>query len=170
MNAHLRTRTCACAAAIVAAALLTACGGGNDDDPSPSDQPGVLTVTGSTVDGLNGIYGDGNINLTDVDKKNPVGSYPEVCTFRFDGANRVGGNGQAFGDIRYRPDAAVVYEAFFTFLDREFRADDWGDVSVVRDADRIRLVSKTLIATDGSGARVTVSGIVPMRPGRPSGC
>lgn len=164
-------RTLQLAATCAAVSLLAACGGGNDDDPSPSDQLGVLTVTGSTVDGLNGIYGDGNINLTDVDKKNPVGSYPEVCTFRFDGANRVGGSGQAFGDIRYRPDEGVVYEAFLTFLGREFRADDgWGDVAVVRDTDRIRIANKTLVATDGSGARITVSGIIPMRSNRPSGC
>ena len=169
MNAFLRT-SCAVTVAAATALLLSACGGGNDDDPTPSDQLGVLTVTGATVEGLNGIYGDGNVNLTDVDKKNPIGSYPEVCTFRFDGVNRVGGSGQAFGDIRYRPDASVVYEAFFTFLDHEFRADDWSDVAVVRDTDRIRLVNKTLVATDGSGARVTVSGVVPMRPNRPSGC
>ena len=151
--------------------LLFACGGGNDDDPSPSNEPGVLAVSNATVDGLNGVYGNGAVNLTDVDKKNPIGSYPEVCTFRFDGANRVGGSGQAFGDIRYQPDATSVYEAFFTFMDREFRADDgWSDVAVVRDTDRIRLVNKTLTATDGSGARVTVSGVIPMRPNRPSGC
>jgi len=168
MNAFSWTRTGACLAAAAAALALTACGGGNDDDPSPSEQPGVLTVTGATVDGLNGVYGDGNINLTDVDKKNPVGSYPEVCTFRFDGAHRVGGSGQAFGDIRYRPDSGVVYEAFLTFMGREFGASDWGDVAVVRASDRIRLVNKVL--TDDSGARITVSGVIPMRPNRPSGC
>jgi hypothetical protein len=41
---------------------------------------------------------------------------------------------------------------------------------VVRDTDRIRMLNKTLVATDGSGARVTVSGVIPMRPNRPSGC
>ena len=83
----------------------------------------------------------------------------------------MGGSGQAFGDIRYRPNEGVVYEAFLTFLGREFRADDgWSDVSVVRDTDRIRMLNKTLVATDGSGARVTVSGVIPMRPNRPSGC
>ena len=56
-------------------------------------------------------------------------------------------------------------------MDREFRADDgWSDVAVVRDTDRIRLFNKTLTATDGSGARVTVSGVIPMRPNRPAGC
>lgn len=74
-------------------------------------------------------------------RRTPSARTSEVCTFCFDGVNRVGGSGQAFGDIRYRPNASVVYEAFFTFLDHEFRADDWSDVAVV-----------------------------PMRPNRPSGC
>ncbi len=104
--------------------------------------------------------------------KKSIGSYPEVCTFRFDGANRVGGSGQAFGDIRYRPDATSVYEAFFTFMDREFRADDgWSDVPwCATPRSHPPGQQSTLTATDGSGARVTVSGVIPMRPNRPSGC
>jgi len=166
---HLPTqKTRTLLAAACAAALLTACGGGNDDDPSPSEQAGVLTVTRSTAAGFDGIYGDGNINLTEVDKKNPIGSYPEVCTFKFDGANRVGGTGGASGDIRYRPDSGVVYEAFLTFMGREFGAKDWGDVAVARSTDRIRLVNKVL--ADDAGNTITVNGVIPMRGNRPSGC
>ena len=73
-----------CTALAATSVLLVACGGGNDDDPSPSNEPGVLTVSNATVDGLNGVYGNGALNLTDVDKKNPIGSVPELCTFRFD--------------------------------------------------------------------------------------
>lgn len=164
---HLLVKTCA---ALATAALLSACGGGNDDDPTPSDQAGVFTVTGSTASGLNGVYGDGNINLTDVEKRNPIGSAPEVCAFRFDGANKVGASGQAFGDVRYEPNATRLYVAFLTFAGREFSASDWSDTSVVRDANQVRIVSKTLTATDGSGDRLTVSGVVPMRANRPSGC
>ncbi|WCM92642.1 hypothetical protein M5C99_20195 [Acidovorax sp. NCPPB 2350] len=157
-------------AALATAALLTACGGGNDEDPTPSDQTGVFTVTSATTSGLNGVYGDGNLNLTDVEKRNPIGSAPEVCTFRFDGAKKVGASDQAFGDVRYQPDANILYVAFLTFGGREFSATDWSDTSVVRDANQVRIANKTLTATDGSGERVTVSGIVPMRPNRPSGC
>ncbi|WCM97056.1 hypothetical protein M5C96_22025 [Acidovorax sp. GBBC 1281] len=166
MNAFLKTFSAAACTAL----LLTACGGGNDDDPTPSDQPGVLTVSNATVSGLNGVYGDGTINLTDVDKKNPVGSSPEVCTFRFDGAKKVGSSDLASGDVRYQPNAGNLYIAFLTFSQREFSATDWSDTTVSRDSNQVRLLSKTLTATDGSGDRITVSGIVPMRGNRPSGC
>ena len=164
----LAKKTCTVFAAASVAVLLTACGGGNDDDPTPSERAGVLTVTNSTAAGFNGVYGDGNINLTDVDRKNPVGSYPQVCTFKFDGAHRVGAAGDAAGDIRYRPDSGVVYEAFLTFMGREFGAKDWSDVAVVRSTDRIRLVNKVL--ADDNGNTITVNGVIPMRGNRPGGC
>ena len=150
--------------------LLFACGGGNDDDPSPSNEPGVLTVSNATVDGLNGEYGNGAINLTDVDKKNPIGSVPELCTFRFDGAARVGSSATAFGDIRYRPDATSLYQAILTFDGKEFGSGEPADTAVVRENDPVRFTGKTLTASDGSGATLRVSGIVPMRPNRPLGC
>lgn len=161
-------RTCAALAA--SAALLTACGGGNDDDPTPSEQTGVLTVTSATDTSRNGVYGDGNLNLTTVDKVNPIGSDPEVCTFKFDGANKVAGSTTAFGDIRYQPDATAVHQAFFTVAGKEFSASSWTDAAVVRGTDRIRVIGKTLTATDGSGETMVLSAIVPMRTGRPAGC
>ena len=155
MNAFKFLKTCTALAAT--SVLLVACGGGNNDDPSPSNEPGVLTVSNATIDGLNGVYGNGALNLTDVDKKNPVGSVPELCTFRFDGANKVGSSATAFGDIRYRPDATSLHQVFLTFDGKEY-------------GDQVRFSGKTLTASDGSGATLRVSGIVPMRPNRPSGC
>ena len=166
MNPFLKT----CAITLAAAAVLTACGGGNDDDPSPSDRTGVLTVTASTVDGLNGVYGDGNVNLTDVDKKNPIGSDPEVCTFKFDGMNKVGGSGSAFGDVRYEPNANSLRQLFITVGTREFGSGDAADTSVQRSSDRVQLSNKLLTATDSSGATVRVTGLIPMRGSRPTGC
>ncbi|CAN5551265.1 hypothetical protein BH10PSE18_BH10PSE18_44720 [soil metagenome] len=159
-----------CALTLAAAAVLTACGGGNDDDPTPSDRTGVLTVTASTVDGLNGVYGDGNVNLTDVDKKNPVGSDPEVCTFKFDGLNKVAGTTTAFGDVRYQPNATSLYLLFITVGGKEFSSGDGADTGVVRTSDRVQLSNKLLTASDGTGATVRVSGLIPMRPSRPTGC
>ena len=63
MKSMLKT----CAALAAASVLLVACGGGNDDDPTPSNEPGVLTVSGATFSGLNGVYGNGAMNLTSVD-------------------------------------------------------------------------------------------------------
>ena len=166
MNSSFKT----CLALAASSVLLVACGGGNDDDPTPSNEPGVLTVTSSTVDGLNGIYGNGSLNITDVDKKNPVGSSPEVCTFKFDGANKVGSDATAFGDIRYQVNGTVTYQVFMTFAGKEYASGEAVDTAVERESDRVRFTSKTLTASDGSGATLKVSGIVPMRTGRPSGC
>eukprot|EP01037_Dinobryon_pediforme_P009178 gene9178-9260_t len=167
MNAFKFLMTCTALAAT--SVLLVACGGGNNDDPSPSNEPGVLTVSNATIDGLNGVYGNGALNLTDVDKKNPVGSVPELCTFRFDGANKVGSSATAFGDIRYRPDATSLHQVFLTFDGKEYGSGEPTDTAVVRESDQVRFSGKTLTASDGSGATLRVSGIVPMRPNRPSG-
>jgi hypothetical protein len=161
-------KTCAVIAA--SSALLVACGGGNDDDPTPSNELGVLTVSSATIEGLNGVYGNGALNLTDVEKQNPVGSTPLLCAFRFDGANKVGSPATGFGDIRYRPDATGLHQVWLTFDGKEYGSDDSVDTVVARDSDQIRFTGKTLTATDGSSATLRVSGIVPMRPNRPSGC
>lgn len=159
-----------CAALAATSVLLVACGGGNDDDPTPSNEPGVLTVTGASIDSLNGVYGNGALNLTDVDKKNPIGSTPELCTFKFDGANKVGSPATAFGDIRYRPDATSLHQVFLTFDGKEYASGEPTDTSVVRESDQVRFTNKVLTATDGSNNVLRVSGIVPMRPNRPLGC
>lgn len=166
MNTLLKT----CAATFAAAALLSACGGGNDDDPSPSDRTGVLTVTDASLSGFDGVYGNGSLNLTDVDKRNPVGSDPEVCTFKFDGANRVLGDGTVFGDLRYQPNSNVTYLVFFNVNGREFSSGDGTDTEVQRGRDRIQFNRKVLTASDGSGASVRLTGVVPMRGSRPTGC
>lgn len=151
-------------------AFLVACGGGNDDDPTPSNEPGVFTVTDATLPGTNGIYGNGALNLTDVDKKNPIGSDPEVCTFKFDGAHKLGSDATALGDIRYQPGYNVLHAAYLTFAGREYSINSSDNTAVLRERDQIRFDGKTLIATDGSNHTVRVSGIVPMRGNRPAGC
>lgn len=166
MNSMLKT----CVALAATSVLLVACGGGNDDDPTPSNEPGVLTVAGATVEGLNGVYGNGTINLTDVDKRNPVGSVPELCSFRFDGVGKVGSSATAFGDIRYRPDATNLHQAFITFDGKEYSSGEPAETSVVRDSNQIRFSNKVLTATDGSNAILRVTGVIPMRPNRPFGC
>jgi len=158
------------AAAAATSVLLTACGGGNDDDPTPSNEPGVLTVTASTLAGIDGVYGNGALNLTGVDKKNPIGSEPEVCSFNFDGANKLASSATAFGDIRYRPDANVLHAAYLTFAGKEYSIANSDNTAVVRDRDQVRFEGKILTATDGSNNTIRVNGIVPMRGNRPSGC
>ena len=110
------------------------------------------------------------MNLTDVEKNNPIGSAPEVCAFNFDGANKVGSPATAFGDIRYRPDAGELYKVFLTFDGKEYGSDQPLDTAVVRESNQVRFNRTTLTATDGSANTLRVSGVVPMRSNRPSGC
>ena len=130
----------------------------------------MLTVTEASLSSLNGVYGNDGMNLTDVDKKNPIGEVPELCTFRFDGANKVGSPATAFGDIRYRPDASGLHQAFLRFDGKEYGSDTADHTAVVRESDQVRFSGKKLFATDGSDATLRVTGIFPLRPGRPSGC
>lgn len=158
------------AAAAATSVLLAACGGGNDDDPTPSNEPGVLTVTASTLEGINGVYGNGALNLTGVDKKNPIGSQPELCSFKFDGANKFASPATGLGDIRYQPDANVLHTAYLTFADKEYGMANSDNTVVVRIQDQVRFEGKIMTATDGSNNTIRVDGIVPMRPDRPAGC
>ena len=150
--------------------MLVACGGGNDDEPTPSNETGVLTVSSSTLDGINGVYGNGALNLTGVNKKNPLGSTPELCSFNFDGANKLASNATAFGDIRYQPNGKVLYAAFLTFSGKEYSMANADSTVVSRDSDHVRFEGKTMTATDGSNNTIRVNGIGPMRGDRPSGC
>ena len=82
----------------------------------------------------------------------------------------MGSSATAFGDIRYRPDATSLHQVFLTFDGKEYGSGEPADTAVVRASDQVRFTGKTLTASDGSGATLRVSGIVPMRPNRPSGC
>ena len=158
-----------CAAAAASALLLTACGGGSDENPIPSNKAGVLTVSQATVSGLNGVYGDGTINLTDVERKNPIGSVPELCSFKFDGAKKVGSGAEAFGDVRYESGGDALYIIYLTFDGKEYTSNETTDTAVRRDLDQVFLNGKILRATDDSGATVKVNAVIPMRGSRPAG-
>lgn len=166
------------AAAAAASVLLVACGGGGagDEDLTPSNKVGVLTVRDASLPELNGLYGDGTLNLTDVVRNNPIGSdTPELCAFKFDGAKKADNTAvEAFGDVRYRSirDSSQegLYVIYLTFAGNEYTSDDPIDTSLRRDLDQVILTAKTLRATNGSGATVRVDAIIPMRGNRPTGC
>ena len=158
-------------AAAACTVLLAACGGGNDDEPVPSDKAGVLTVSQATIAALNGVYGDGTLNLTDVERKNPIGSTPELCSFKFDGAKKLGAsNAGAFGDVRYESVRDSLYVVYLTFDGKEYSSTEAIDTTVRRDLNQVILSGKTLGATDGSGNTVKVNAIIPMLGNRPGGC
>lgn len=73
--------------------------------------------------------------------------------------------------MRYLPNADTVYLMFLTVNGREFsNKQDGSDTQVQRGQDRISFNRKTFTATDNSGATLRLTGLVPMRGSRPSGC
>lgn len=103
MTSHTPTLT----ALALVSVLLTACGGGGGGggsgsfgttsasevalvaDPDPSTEPGVLTVTDATIPSLNGVYGSGQLTLTEVYYQQAMGVKPAVCAYQFKGADKV---------------------------------------------------------------------------------
>ena len=94
--------------------LLTACGGGGGGggsgsfsstssselaavvpDADPSTEPGVLTVTDATVPSLNGVYGNGQLTLSEVYYQEAMGGKPATCAYKFMGADKVGATATA---------------------------------------------------------------------------
>ncbi len=175
MTSHLKTLT----ALAFVSVLLTACGGGggggsNDDAPSipdPSAKSGVLTVSDSTAAGIDGVYGSGELALTEVFLKDGLGtSTPELCVFNFTGADKAGSTETAFGEITYRPTSMGLHFAFLTFGQREYSSGDSADTAVDRPGNLVRFTSKTLTATDGSKDTLKLTAVIPMRINRPDGC
>jgi hypothetical protein len=166
MTTHLRTAIPACT--LLLATLLTACGGGSDS-PDPSNVNASVTVTTANPVALNGIYATSNLSLSSVEKKNPIGGDPEVCTFRFSGLAQVGGDRLMDGDIRYIPGGGGLYVAIVSIAGAEFSSRTTDGALVDKTNNEVRFTGKVLTA--GNGNVITLSGSIPMRPEpRPEGC
>lgn len=167
-----------CTALAAASVLLVACGGGDssDEDLVTVTDPGVLTVTRSTIRDLDGAYGSGPLNVSEVGKVTlagkdaPAGTGTELCAFSFADAVKDNSSAVAFGYMGYRPDANTLYQLVVNVDGHEYGADNPTDTFVVRQLDHVRIDRQTLLATDGSGATIRVSGTVPMLHNRPVGC
>jgi hypothetical protein len=148
--------------------LLTACGGGSDN-PVPTPLSASLTVSSATSTGLNGVYSTNAVGLAAVEKINPVGGDPEVCSFRFSGLAKTGG-GSMDGDIRYLPGTNALRSIFISISGLEFVSRDTTSAAVDRANNEVDLTGKVLTASTGVASTITVTGSVPMRGNRPEGC
>ncbi|GKS87238.1 hypothetical protein AVMA1855_23820 [Acidovorax sp. SUPP1855] len=168
MNTSLKTLSLL-STLLAAAALLSACGGGSD---SLDERAASLTVTNASVSGLDGSYGNGNINASEVTKIAAAGTAPELCSFTFDGADRVGGDGTASGTVRYANNADSLYRLVLNVRGREFAtaSGDGDDTDVHHSRDYLEIVNKRLTATDGTGDTLRVTGLLTLRGNRPAGC
>lgn len=156
-------------AAAVLAVVLTACGGGNSSDLELTPVGAQITVLNSTSPTFNGVYSTDTISLTDVQRIDPIGSQPEVCSFRFTGPTSPSGQTMS-GDVRYRSTTQQIYTIFISINGFEFRADDPANATVQTANNQLVLSNKVLTASTGVSSTITVNGVVPLRGGRPGGC
>lgn len=148
--------------------LLAGCGGGSDA-PEPTPIGATLTVSSATNAGFNGVFTTSTINLAEVVKLNPIGSEPEVCSFRFSGLSSATG-ANLDGDIRYLPGTNALHVVFISINGFEFSSRNTTNAAVDRSNNEIDLAGKVLSASTGVASTITVTGSVPMRAGRPEGC
>ncbi len=151
------------------ALALAACGGGSGD-PEPTPATASVTVSAATNPTFNGVYTSTALALSDVEKRNPAGSEPEVCSFRFSGLQRVGGGGGMDGDIRYLPGTNTVHVIFVSINAVEFNTRSRLNATVDRANHRVDLNGMVLTASTGVDSTITLNGSIPMRTNRPEGC
>lgn len=147
--------------------LLTGCGGGSDD-PEPTPISASLTVSAATSTTMNGVYSTSAVNLAAVEKINPIGPDPEVCSFKFSGLAK--GSTPMTGDIRYIPGTNSLHVVFIAIDGFEFVSRDSVNAAVDRANNRVNFTGKVLSASTGVASTITVTGNMPMRGGRPEGC
>lgn len=147
--------------------LLAGCGGGSGD-PEPTPISATLTVSAATSTALNGVYTTSAVNLAAVEKLNPVGPEPEVCSFRFSGLAK--GGSLMDGDIRYLPGTNALHVVFMSISGFEFVSRDTTNATVDKVNNRVNFTGKVLSASTGVASTITVTGSIPMRGSRPEGC
>lgn len=165
MNTFSRTRLLP---AVALGLILAGCGGGSDD-PEPTPISATLTVTAATNASLNGVYTTDRVSLAAVEKLNPVGGEPEVCSFRFSDLRSTSG-AMMDGDIRYLPGTNALRVIFVSINAVEFVSRDTTNAAVDRANNEIDLTGKVLTASTGVASTITVTGSMPMRGNRPEGC
>lgn len=147
--------------------LLSGCGGGSGD-PEPTPISATMTVTAATSVSLNGVYTTSAVSLAAVEKINPIGGDPEVCSFRFSGLS--GAGGMMDGDIRYLPGTNALRVIFVSINGLEFNSRDTTNAAVDRPGNEVDLTGKVLTASTNVPSTITLTGSMPMRGNRPEGC
>lgn len=165
MNHFFDLRAAPAAALVLA---LAACGGGSGD-PEPTPATATIAVSAATNATFNGVFTSTAVGLSEVEKRNPVGSEPEVCSFRFSNLRRADGVGMD-GDIRYLPGTNTVHVIFVSINGVEFNTRSRTNATVDRANHRVDLTGMVLTASTGVASTITLNGAVPLRTNRPEGC
>lgn len=149
--------------------LLSGCGGGSGD-PEPTPVAASLTVTSATSPTFNGVYSSAAVSLSAVEKINPIGGEPEVCSFKFSGLAKTTDGTVMSGDIRYIPGNPSLRVVFISIGGFEFVSRDTTNAAVDRTNSKVDFTGKVLAASTNVASNITVTGSMPMRGDRPEGC
>lgn len=145
--------------------LLAACGGAGDD-PDPTNYDSAFTITSASDSAVNGVYGNANTPLSGVNKLERVGA-SDSCVFSFENIPRTGGGAVAEGSVEYIVDTNTVHRLTLKLAGTTYEATPVADSSVSRTGNRVNFVGSVLSAGTPT---VTITGAIPMRTDRPSGC
>ncbi len=159
-------KTLALSAAVVS--MLAACGGG--DDPDPTSRDSLLTISAATDPTFDGVYGSTETGLSDVQRIERVGA-TDGCQFTFENIRKVGDTSvQVTGRIRYLKEDNVLNEYSFEVGGVGYAAVNGANTVVDRAASQIRFTGAVVESAAGDTNTFTVTGNIPMRGDRPSGC
>ncbi len=159
-------KTLALSAAVVS--MLAACGGGDDPDPTPRDT--LLTVTAATDATFNGVYGSTETSLSDVQRIERVGA-TDGCQFTFENIRKsTDATVAVTGRIRYLKDDTTLNEYSFEIGTVSYVGIGGNNTIVDRAASQIRFNGAVLESAAADANTITLTGDVPMRGDRPSGC
>ncbi|MBC7377246.1 MAG: hypothetical protein H7346_07385 [Burkholderiaceae bacterium] len=152
------------------ATLLAACGGG--DAPTTTDLSSAVTVSAASDTTLNGVYSTTNTGLSDVQKIRRIGA-TDACEFTFDALVKTGNSTVSMtGTVDYTADtSSTLLSGLAVGINNVFYSTADGSGTVVdRAANQVRFTAKTLNAVAAGTSTLVVTGSLPMRGNRPSGC
>lgn len=159
-------KTLALSAAVVS--MLAACGGG--DDPDPTSRDTLLTVSAATDTTLNGVYSSTETSLSDVQRIERIGA-TDACEFTFENVKKVGdATVTVTGRIRYLKEDLVLNEYSVQIGTVSYVATSGANTVVDRAASQIRFNGAVMESIAADANTFAMTGNVPMRGDRPSGC
>lgn len=152
------------------ASLLAACGGGGSDAPDSSDRTSAVALSEATTVTLNGAYGSTETGISDVNELQDVGG--DKCDFSFNNVVKVGDSSTVIsGNVTYNENASTLALTTFTINGAGYSMGSNGDDTTVdRASNRVTFNGKLFTAIAGGTGTFKVTGYLPMKGNRPSGC
>jgi hypothetical protein len=164
------------------AVLLAACGGAfgiedpdEDKEPEPSGRTATVTVSAATDTAVNGTYSSNDVGLSEVERTDESNAESEVCVSHFDNLRRTGSTAEMTGTITYAPTtatrtAAELRSTVIRIAGVEYRLEGATGAGPDLSNHQVLYASAVLRTTSGTARSITLTGPIPLRAPRPSGC